>query len=70
MFLSRIVFWTGATVELRYLNDTKSHYKVFAANRIAAIYAYLPLNQLRYVDSASNLTDVFCQGLHPRDWTA
>ena len=67
---SRIVFWTDATVVLRYLNDTKSRYKVFVANCIAAIQAYSAPNQWRYVDSASNPAEVFSRGLHPRDWTA
>ena len=67
---SRIGFWADATVILRNLNDTKSRYKVFVANRIAAIHAYSAPNQWRYVDSASNPADVFFRGLHPRDWTA
>ena len=66
---SRIVFWTDATVVLRYLNDTKSRYKVFVANRIAAIHAYSAPHQWRYVNSASNPADVFSRGLHSLDWT-
>ena len=57
---SRIVFWTDASVVLRFLNDTKSRYKVFVASRIAVIQAYLAPNQWRCVDSANNPTDVFC----------
>ena len=68
--ISRIVFWAEATVLLRYLHDAKSRYKVFVANRIAAIHAYSAPNQWRYVDSASNPADVFSRGLPPRNWTA
>ena len=58
---SRIVFWTDATVALRYSNATKSRYKVFVANRIAAAHAYSAPNQWRYVDSASNPATSFLE---------
>ena len=65
---SRVIFWTDATVVLRYLRDTKSRYKVFVANRIAAIQAYSSPGQWRYVDSGRNPADVFSRGMSPQNW--
>ena len=65
---SRVIFWTDATVVLPYLRDTKSRYKVFVANRIAAIQVYSSPDQWRYVDSARNPADVFFRGMSPQNW--
>ena len=60
---SRIVFWSAATVVLRYINNTSTHFRTFVANRIELIHTLTSADQwptdLNPADIASK--GVFCQ---------
>ena len=39
--LSKVVYWTDATVVLRYLNNTTSRFQTFVANRLELFHSLM-----------------------------
>jgi len=63
--LSRVVYWTDATVVLRYLNNTASRFQTFVANRLQLLHSLTSVRQWRYVPTALNPADVASRGFSP-----
>ena len=61
--LSWVVYWTDATVVLRYLNNTASRSQTFVANRLELLHSFNSVWQWRYVPTALNPADVASRGL-------
>ena len=60
---SRIVFWSDATVVLRYINNTSSRFRTFVANRIELIHTLTLADQWRYVLTDLNPADIASRGV-------
>ena len=60
-----IYFWTDSTSVLHYVRSTARRYKMFVANRIAAIQAGSDPAQWRRVPTAQNPADVASRGALP-----
>ena len=58
----RVVFWSDATVVLRYIN---SYFKMFTANRTETIYTLSSAHEWRYVPTDLNPADIASRGLTP-----
>ena len=62
---SRIVFWSDATVVLRYINNTSTRFRTFVANRIELIHTLTSADQWRYVPTDLNPADIALRGVLP-----
>ena len=60
-----VIFWTDATIVLRYINNINSRFKTFVANRLQLIYSISVPKQWRHVPSANNAADIGSRGLMP-----
>ena len=58
-------FWTDSTAALQYLRSTARRFRVFIANRIAAIQTGSDPSQWCYGVSSSNPADAFSHGVMP-----
>ena len=56
-------FWTDSTTVLKYLNNQKTRFHTFVANRIAVIAEATKPEQWRYVPSAQNPADDCSRGM-------
>ena len=61
----RVVFWSDATVVLRYINSQSCHFKTFVANRIETIQTLSSAHQWKYVPTDLNPADIASRGLSP-----
>ena len=62
---SRIVFWSDATVVLRYINNTSTRFRTFVASRIELIHTLTSADQWRYVPTDLNPADIASRGVLP-----
>jgi len=63
--LSLVIYWTDATVVLRYLNNTTSQFQTFVANGLELLHSLTSVQQWRHVPMAVNPADVASHGLSP-----
>ena len=63
--IDRIVFWTDASVVLRYIQNTSSRYMSFVANRLELIHTLSTPQQWRYVPTDLNPADIGSRGVSP-----
>ena len=61
----RVVFWSDASVRLRYINSESSHFKMFVSNRLETIHTMSFAQQWRYVPTDLNPADIASRGLTP-----
>ena len=54
-----VVFWTNATVVLRYIHNTATRFQTFVANRLELLHTLTAVNQWRYVPPCENPADIF-----------
>ena len=62
---NRIVFWSDATVVLRYINNKSTCFRTFVANRIELIHTLTSADQWCYVTTDLNLADITSRGVLP-----
>ena len=65
--IDQSIFWTDSTCVLRYIENDKSRFNTFVANRIAAIREVTNPKQWRYVETANNPADDASRGLSAQD---
>ena len=51
-------FWTDSMAVLRFINNTKSRFKVFVANRLSIIHEFTTPSQWQYVKTEENPADL------------
>ena len=61
-------FWTDSTTVLRYINNRKTRFHTFVANRLAIIHDGSVPSQWRHVPSAQNPADDVSRGLQSDRW--
>ena len=52
---------------LRFINNTKSRFKVFVANRLSIIHEFTTPSQWQYVKTEENPADLASRGVSPDD---
>lgn len=62
------IFWTDSTTVLRYIQNTKTRFHTFVANRLAIIHDSTTPSQWRYVPSAENPADDVSRGSQSSRW--
>ena len=60
-------FWTDSMAVLRFINNTKSRFKVFVANRLSIIHEFTTPSQWQYVKTEENPADLASRGVSPDD---
>ena len=60
-----VVFWTDATVVLRYIHNTATRFQTYVANRLELLHTLTAVNQWRYVPTCENPADIASRGLSP-----
>ena len=65
--IDQSIFWTDSTCVLRYIENDKSRFQTFVANRIAAIREVTDPKQWRYVETANNPADDASRGVSAKD---
>ena len=60
-------FWTDSMAVLRFINNTKSRFKVFVANRLSIIHEFTTPSQWQYVKTEDNPADLASRGVLPDD---
>ena len=63
--LNNVVYWTDATVVLRYLHNTHTRFRTFVANRLEILHTLTSVTQWRYVPTEQNPADIASRGLLP-----
>ena len=63
--LNNVVYWTDATVVLRYLHNTHTRFRTFVANRLEILHTLTSVKQWRYVPTEQNPADIASRGLLP-----
>lgn len=58
-----VSFWTDSTIVLHYINNTKSRFSTYVANRLSEIHEVTKTNQWRHVASRDNPADYASRGL-------
>ena len=61
------VFWSDSTTVLKYLKSPTGRFKVFVANRVAAIKEVSEPSQWRYVPTKQNPADAASRGILPSE---
>ena len=59
-----VFFWTDSTTVLKYIQNVRTRFHVFVANRLAIIHDGSAVAQWRYVPSESNPADLVSRGMH------
>ena len=62
-----LYFWTDSMCVLRYIQNTRSKYKIFVANRLEIIHDATPVERWFYVPTHKNPADAASRGLNPDD---
>ena len=62
-----LYFWTDSMCVLRYIQNTRSKYKIFVANRLEIIHDATPVERWFYVPTHKNPADAASRGLMPDD---
>ena len=63
-------FWTDSIAVLRFINNTRSRFKVFVANRLSIIHEFTTPSQWQYVKTEENPADLASRGVSPDDLNA
>lgn len=63
MQVNKVVFWTDSTAVLKYINNVKTRFHLFVANRLAVIHDGSSVDQWRYVPSDENPADLVSRGV-------
>ena len=58
-------FWTDSEIVLRYINNAKTRFKTFVANRLAIIHDVTVPSQWKYVPSSLNPAALASRGISP-----
>ncbi|CAH8599139.1 unnamed protein product [Schistosoma guineensis] len=61
--LAEVNFWTDSMIVLHYIRNEKSQFKTFIANRISTIQSLTKVDQLRFVPSKENISDLASRGV-------
>ena len=59
-----VYYWTDSTTVLYYLRNLEKRYKIFVANRVAAIRANSKIEDWRYVNTEENPADYASRGMY------
>ncbi|WP_239110332.1 hypothetical protein [Streptococcus dysgalactiae] len=63
LFNGEVVFWTDSSIVIHYINNVRTRFRIFVANRLAIIHEETGVSQWRYVPSAHNPADYCSRGL-------
>ena len=64
--IDEVFFWTDATVVLRYLNNSSSHFEALVGNRIELLHTLTAVAQRRCVPTSDNPANIASQGISPK----
>ena len=62
-----VVYWTDSSIVLHYVNNVRTRFSTFVANRLAVIHEETSVNQWRHVGTADNPADYCSRGLKNLD---
>ena len=63
--VAKSFFWTDSMSTLRYINNTKSRFKTFVANRLAIIHEVTGPSDWFYISTKENPADLASRGVSP-----